>query len=51
MECKVPCNLYYCNDDCDEHAYCDKHFKEALDEQFEAGKKEGYNEAEKEFNK
>jgi hypothetical protein len=34
----------HCLDECDEHAYCDRHFKELLDEAFESGKKEGLRE-------
>ena len=49
MEAKISCNSYGCNNECDEHAYCDSHFQKLMDEEFEKGKKEGYEEARKEY--
>lgn len=50
MEAKIECNIYRCENECTEHAYCDSHYEDALKEQFDAGKKEGYEEARQEFN-
>ncbi len=49
MDAKIQCNQYRCREECTEHAYCDQHFEEALLEKYELGKKEGYEEARKEF--
>jgi hypothetical protein len=49
MNVTVLCNTYHCSEECDEHAYCDKHYNEAVSEAFEEGKKEGYDAAEQEF--
>lgn len=49
MDARIMCNLYHCLDECTEHAYCDKHYQENLDEAYERGKKESYEEAKAEF--
>lgn len=49
MNLTVPCNMFRCTDECDEHAYCDKHYQQQIEEAYESGKKEGYEDAKEEF--
>jgi hypothetical protein len=44
MEAKINCNVFRCQEECTEHAYCDSCFdeklKEAYDDGYETAKKE-----------